>query len=340
MPVQVRPAVPVAEKSPDFYAGRNCCICYDKWMKVVTSGFPYIDIDAYGCAIAYAELLNLKGEVAKAVSTSELNESITKTVRSWGAAIDREYTPSEADSFVLVDVSQPEHFDQFVEVDRVAEVIDHHPGYENYWHSRIGDAAQIEFIGAACTQVYENWKQAGLLDKMSVTSARLLVCGILDNTLNFGAKVSTARDEQAYRDLLVRAHLPDDWTATYFSECQESIFADAALAIKNDTKLLNFKTYPDQIAFGQVVVWDGKQVLEQHLDVLREAMLARSTEWMINVVSVAEGLSYFISDNSEIKVWVSNLLKVNFDGGIAVADRLWLRKEVLKADIEINNTVE
>ena len=303
-------------------------------MKVITSGFPYIDIDAYACAVAYAELLNLKGEAAKAVSTSERNESITETIRSWRAHIDKEYTPSKADSFVLVDVSQPEHFDQFVEVDRVSEIIDHHPGYEDYWNDRIGAAAQIEFIGAACTQVYENWKRAGLLDKISITSARLLVCGILDNTLNFGAKVTTPRDEQAYQDLLKRADLPDDWTAMYFRECQESILNDAALAIKNDTKLLDFKTYPNQIAFGQVVVWDGKQVLEQHCEALKTSMSAKSATWMINIVSVAEGVSYFMSDNPGIQSWISRLLKVGFDDGVAEADRLWLRKEVLKVDIE------
>ena len=305
-------------------------------MKIVTSGFPYIDIDAYACCIAYTELLNLRGEAAQAVSTSLLNESITPTVRGWKAPLATTYKPSEQDTYVLVDVSDPDHFDTFVGVERVAEVIDHHPGLETFWLERIGRKAQIDFIGAACTQVYENWKAAGALDKMSLTSARLLVCGILDNTLNFGAKVSTPRDKAAYEALLSRAKLPADWTATYFSECQASILANPKTAIKNDTKLLRFASFdPDAaLAAGQLVAWDGRQVLGQYLDILKHAMdsTAPKSKWFINMVSIEEGRSYFVSDNGAVRAWLTRLLGVTFEGAVATSNRLWLRKEIVKED--------
>lgn len=56
-------------------------------MKIVTSGAPYMDIDAYGGCVAYAELLRILGSHARAVSTAPLNESISKTVRSWQAPL-------------------------------------------------------------------------------------------------------------------------------------------------------------------------------------------------------------------------------------------------------------
>lgn len=199
-------------------------------MRVITSGSAYIDIDAYACIIAYAELLRMQGIEAVALNTAPLNESISKTVRSWRATLETVYVPSLSDTFTLIDVSDPGHFDRIVDIARVDEVIDHHPGFESYWQERIGDDAHIEFIGAACTLVYERWKAAGLLEKMSVISARLLVCGILDNTLNFGANVTTQRDIEAYDKLLVQADLPDNWTAQYFTECQEVILSDAVAA--------------------------------------------------------------------------------------------------------------
>ena len=167
-------------------------------MKIVTSGAKYIDIDAYAGCVAYAELLQFKGEKALAVCTAPLNESVSDTVRSWNAPIKSVYEPSEDDEFILIDVSEPEQFEEIVNLEKVSEVLDHHPGLEQYWHEKIGDKAIIEFIGAACTLVYESWKSSDLLDKMSVTSARLLICGILDNTLNFGAKVTNPRDVEAY----------------------------------------------------------------------------------------------------------------------------------------------
>jgi hypothetical protein len=39
-------------------------------MRVVTSGSAYLDIDAFACCIAYAELLNHQGINARAVSSA------------------------------------------------------------------------------------------------------------------------------------------------------------------------------------------------------------------------------------------------------------------------------
>ena len=101
-------------------------------MKIITSGASYLDIDAYACCIAYAELLNLQGIPARAASNAQPNASVSHTVLGWAAAFD-DYPPTLDDEFVLVDVSDYHHFDPMVVLERVVEVIDHHPGYETYW---------------------------------------------------------------------------------------------------------------------------------------------------------------------------------------------------------------
>lgn len=302
-------------------------------MKIVTSGHPYIDIDAYACSIAYAELLNLLGKDAVAASSATWNESITRNIRKWVVSFKTDYEPSSDDNFILVDVSDPKHFDKFVDVSRVIEVIDHHPGLEKHWQELIGDNTDIEFVGAACTLVYEKWLKAGLLEKMSDTSARLLITGILDNTLNFGAHLTTDRDKVAYTDLLRHANLPSDWTTLYFSECQETILEDVGVSIKNDTKMLDFNSLPNTLAFGQLVVWDAKEVIDKHLDIIAKVMKDMKTEWFVNIVSVNESKSYFLADDDEIKKWAENLLSVKFNKSIAHANRLWLRKEVIKQSL-------
>ncbi|HSW91045.1 MAG TPA: hypothetical protein VLG09_00180 [Candidatus Saccharimonadales bacterium] len=302
-------------------------------MRVITSGAAYIDIDAYACIVAYAELLRIQGVEAVALTTAPLNESISKTVRSWHVSLETKYTPSLSDTFTLIDVSDPGHFDKVVDLTRVDEVIDHHPGFESYWQEHIGDDAHIEFIGAACTLVYEQWKAAGLLEKMSVTSARLLVCGILDNTLNFGASVTTQRDIDAYDALLAQADLPDNWTAHYFTECQEVILSDPVTAIRNDTKVLMFKSFDKPVCIGQLVVWDGDQVIAQHEKALRESLVQTRSEWLINLISVGDRKSYFVTDNPHIQKWLSKLLDIQFNNVSAVATRPWLRKEIIQEDI-------
>jgi nanoRNase/pAp phosphatase (c-di-AMP/oligoRNAs hydrolase) len=302
-------------------------------MRIVTSGSNYVDIDAYAGCVAYAQLLQAQGVRARAVSTAPLNESISKTVRSWQAPFESTYAPSDNDTFTLIDVSEPAFFDKIVDLSKIDEVIDHHPGFEQYWRERIGDNAKIEFIGAACTLVYDRWQTAGLLEKMSPLSAKLLICGILDNTLNFGAKVTTQRDINAYETLLTKANLPNDWTAQYFTECQEAILHDITEAIQNDTKTLSFNSFERPICFGQLVVWDGKQLVGGNQAIFKKVLSSIKPDWFMNLVSVGERKSYLVTDSPLVQSWLSKLLGVQFDGSVAVADRLWLRKEVIKQDM-------
>ncbi len=309
-------------------------------MKIVTSGLSFLDIDAYAGCVAYAELLNLQGVEAVAFSSAEMNESITQTIRSWGASFAASYELSPHDTFVLIDVSEPEFLEKIVDIDRVEEVIDHHVGYEKFWEEKIGKRADIEFIGAACTQVYEKWVEAGLFDQMSELSARLLVSGILDNTLNFQAGVTTERDHHAYRELLMKANLPDDWSRRYFEERELSIFADISKALINDTKIMTLKHLEsDRVAFGQLVIWDGRRAVQGYREVIEKTMMNKSNDWFVNVVSIGDGRSFFLSSNKKVTMWASTILGAQFHEGLADAGKLWLRKEIVKTAILKHETL-
>lgn len=144
-------------------------------MQVVTAGWPYLDIDAYAGIVAYAELLNKSGVPAIAVSTAPLNESIPASIQGWEAGLITSYQASNDDRFTIIDLSDPKFVDKITDIDRISQVIDHHTGFERYWSERIGDMAKIEFIGAACTLVFEFWRDADMLPQISQTSARLLI---------------------------------------------------------------------------------------------------------------------------------------------------------------------
>lgn len=304
-------------------------------MKIVTAGSRYLDIDAYAGIIAYTELLQKQDIPAKAVSTAQPNESVPKTVRSWSVELSSEYAPSSEDTFTLIDISTPNHFDTFVELERIDAVIDHHPGFEEYWQEKIGDGAHIETVGAACTQVYEFWKAAGLVHEMSETSARLLMCGILDNTLNFGAKITTERDHDAYDELMKYANLPSNWPAQYFGEIQRAIEASPVQAIHKDTKIVQFSSHEAPIHVGQFAVWDAAKLLKKDQVELLKAF-EQYDEWFMNIISISEKRSYILCTDTILKGWLSKLLGVTFQRNVAVSDRLWLRKEIIKQDIELS----
>lgn len=303
-------------------------------MKVVTSGLGFLDIDAYAGCVAYAELLNIQGIDAVAFSSAHINESVTETIRSWKAPLLTDYKPSSSDSFILIDVSEPDFLEKTVAIEKVEEVIDHHVGYEKFWEEKLGLKSNIEFIGAACTQVYESWVKAELFDQMSEVSARLLISGILDNTLNFKAGVTTERDHQAYESLMTIADLPSDWPEQYFQECETSIFSDIADALVNDTKVMKFHNLDsDSVAFGQLVIWDAHRAIDEYRKIVEQTMSLKSEDWFINVVSISGGRSFFLASNDKVVAWAEKILDVEFNSNLAVAEKLWLRKEIVKQDL-------
>jgi inorganic pyrophosphatase len=299
-------------------------------MIIVTTGSSYLDIDSYAGCVAYAELLRALGKDAQAVSTAPFNESITSECRAWPVQFESVYSGNnKEDEFVIIDTSEPHFFDHFVNHDRIIEIIDHHPGHIDEWKERLGDKATIEIIGAACTLVYEKWRDAGKLDDMSESSARLLAAGILDNTLYYKAGVSTDRDRQAYDDLAQRGNLSNNWPAKYFADCQSAIESILETAIKNDAKRLHYPQLPG--AMGQLVVWDARRFAETRLGEIRSVMSNFGDDWLMNLVSISEGKSYFVAGNPGVEAKIAPLIKTAFKDGLATADRLWLRKELLQA---------
>ncbi len=305
-------------------------------MITITSGQAFTDIDAYASALAYAELLRLRGRLVRVVLVGQLNYSIPSDLRQIAATYSNKYEPIDGESFVVVDVSEPENIANFVDMDRVDEVIDHHPGMELYWQEKIGDQSDIEPIGAVCTQIYERWVEAGKLDEMNAESATLLAAGILDNTLNFTAQITTERDRAAYKDLIGIAGLPLDWEGQYFSWCQKDIERDLPEAIRTDTKRLTLAGYTEKLTVGQLAVWDAEGLMSYQSQV-RQVMRGMGGVWFVNIMSIKDEQNHIMSEDAALQDFLSSLLGAKFIDNIAKTDRLWLRKEIMQAALNSSN---
>lgn len=297
-------------------------------MKIITSGAAYLDIDAYACCIAYAELLNVQGSPARAVSSAQPNASVSKTVLGWGAGL-HDYVPKPSDEFVLVDVSDYHHFDPVVVLDQVVEVIDHHPGYEAHWSHKLGSAADIRPIGAAATQVFQRWQTAGLLPQISEQSAALLATAILDNTLNFSGQMTTAADIEAYAELAPLAKLSPDWPEQYFLECQANIEGNLTGALGADLKRMRPESNLPQV-FAQMTVWDADALLHKHRPTFSRWMAGQGDDWLLNVIGIRDRKSCLLAESTLTQQKLNNLLSLDWQAGIAVLKPSILRKELLK----------
>ena len=297
---------------------------------VLTAGSTYLDIDAYACMVAMAELYRLRGREAAAYSRAAGNYSVCPSLTAPGQIL-REL-PSEQwereAEYIIVDVSDPEFLKQSVPLERVTAVYDHHVGFESYWAERIGTNAKIEFIGAAATLILREWKKAGLQARMSVQTARLLAAAILANTLDLTSGNTTAEDREAFRELCALAGIDEDWRGRYFSEVQRTVEADLKNALLGDLKTLRDNpVLPPLVA--QLCVWDADSVLGR-MDELRAWFSALPKSWMINIIELKNRCNYFVCDERAYQKKIEGVFDVRFLEGAARTSRTYLRKELIK----------
>lgn len=298
--------------------------------KIITAGSTYLDIDAYACCVAMTELLQMRGEHAIAYSQAPCNYSVCGSLKEKGKILqDLPANVSAEDvQYVIVDVSDPDFLKSSVPLDRIAEVYDHHVGFEEYWAERIGDGSHIEFIGAAATLIYREWVKAGIQDRMPRPVALLLVAAILDNTLNLTSANTTEEDREVFRILCQRENLTEAWCASYFSQVQASVEADLKNALLNDMKTVrNNAVLPPKV--GQICVWDASSILAK-LSEIRTFLVDCPDKWMINIIDIQHRCSYFVCDDRRHQKEIENLFDVRFALGVAKTSISYLRKEIIK----------
>lgn len=299
-------------------------------MIILTAGKTYLDIDGYASIIAYREFLSLIGIPSKFVSDAMVNYSVTESLKKLPFSVDN-YAAKPDDKYIILDLSNPTYFPDFVNKDNIIEIIDHHPGYEEYWNNILKDKSIIEPVGAVATIIFEKYEQVGLLNKMNKDVALLLMAAILDNTLNFTANITSKRDKDAYLKLeSISGKL--DFAQEYFSECQLFIENNLDEAISNDIKIQKVNKYlPD--VFGQLTIWSFDELLNK-VESIKKIMNKYGDKWMINIISLKDNISYIICSNEDVLNNINYLFASSVDDNMIIIKPAILRKEIMKIAID------
>jgi len=295
------------------------------WLPVVGN---YVDVDAYASIIAYAELLNQRGKLARTYIPFAPNYSVPAELRM----LEREndvwnFNPN--DQAIILDISVPEVINRLVPDNQILELIDHHPGYEAYWHSRLGDRAIIERLGAVATSVFEWWGECWDYKKLSPEIAKLLLAAVLDNTLYFNTKNTTERDRKA-ADMMARiaGTTVAEFAEWYFSETSKAIVGDLKASLVNDCKMVSPSANQSKLAFGQLTIWGAKEIVDRRSEIM-DTMSSIGRDWVVSVICISEHKNYIITSSEEYDEFFMNLLGLKKVGEWLVSNRLYLRKEVV-----------
>ena len=317
----------------------------------ITSGHKYIDIDAYASMIVYRELLKASSNYKATTSTTHettapttithskvtstydrviasttatQNQSIPPLISNLKYSLDSPTDTPNSD-YIILDVSNPSFFDKQVKINRLVEIIDHHTGFEEYWSKHPKVHCQIEFIGSVCTLIYEKIIQSGKTKILDPDLCKLLLAGILDNTLNLKASITTKRDHLAYNQLLKIGNIPNNYYIEYFTACQSEIMKNFVKSIENDLKIEKAGTLPEVI--GQMIILNINDFDYAKM----KTVFAKYPEWMMNVILLQEGKSYIYFGGKNVKQRLEYLFKkVAEQDDLLILDQFLLRKQIMK----------
>ncbi len=292
---------------------------------VITSGRKYIDIDAYAGIFAYQKLLQNLGYEVYAMTTAILNESIPESIKRLGYEFNQvDFT--KPTKYIVLDVSHPDFIDTFVQEEDIIEIIDHHTGYEEYWQSK-SVKSHIEFIGSIATIIFEMFEKNQKEDLLDASLCKLLIAGILDNTLNLKSSITTSRDIGAYQKLMTIAQLDEKWGESYFQDCYQDLDSNLEEYLKNDTKIEKVSSYLPEV-FGQLIALDINDILK-NIDRVRQSFEGYE-EWMLNVISLRDGKSYLFYGSASAKEKLESLFSKKAGDTYLELDICMLRKEIMK----------
>lgn len=298
---------------------------------IITAGDLWSDIDILACALAYEQLLRLEGKDARAVLTAPLNLTVTKDIRDLGLDFEQEfhYDKDEVE-FIVVDISLPQYYAKFVDLNKVVEVFDHH-FYDELGDlkARLGNSCHIEKVGACATLIWEEFQKRGFSKQISPLNALLIYTAIISNTLNFKAGVTTDRDIKASEELIKIANPPHDWKQRYYEQIEESIMKDPIANMQLDTKIIDLKS--GSIAITQIELWDSSRFFKSNSDILDNFLYSQDTKFaFITSPSINKGCNYLYALNSQSEELLKSIWpELEFKNKIAQTKKLYLRKEIL-----------
>lgn len=299
----------------------------------------YVDPDLDGVAgsIAYTEFLQKTGRPAIAGIFGEPREEAKYILDRFGIGYPEILSDSDRfEEIILIDSSELIGMEGRVSPEKVIEIID---------HRKINDAdafpnakIQIELVGAAVTLVAEKFMNNNV--SISKESAILLCGGILSNTLNFKAGVTTERDRAAFKWLNGIAKLADDFCKELFTAKSNLVGSKLSEGMRGE--LAWFEMGNKKVGIVQVEMIGAKElVTEREMEILRTLNTIREEKGLDfifqSTLELDDEKNFFVTDDAETKKLLEKVLGMKFDGNVATREGLIMRKQIvplLKAELE------
>lgn len=296
--------------------------------RILVTSYLDPDLDGTSCMVAYSELLRSEGIGAFPIIIGEPQQEVEWVVKRFGIKLPpKGGALTSYDKIILVDASERRHLASWMDADKVIEIIDHRKS--NDAHLFKNAKAQIERVGAAATLVAERLLERGITP--SKEAAILLYSAIVSNTLNFRVSMTTPRDREMADWANQTAQLGADYPLEFFKA--KSDLTGDRLRIQLDRDFGISEKDGKIIGISQIEMVGAREIVKARSVEILETLdeLARkegANIAFLTIADVGDGINVFVTPYPDTQRLLEKALGVRFEDGVAVLNKLMLRKEI------------
>lgn len=302
---------------------------------VVTSGAAYVDIDALACSLALSYFYNVTGWNSIVCHTGKLNGTIPDSYKLITEKMFLRRLNNHSNyHYAIVDVSNPDFFENFVQIDDIISVYDHHYGFEDYWKSNSNTYSKINYVGSCATLIWEKYTENNLSHSIPLVIAELLYLAIISNTLNMKAFITTDRDRDAKNMIEKEFNIDETITLDYYKKTESKIILDFEYFLINDMKTHRWN---DKICYiGQLELLDSKNLVNKYflddtvIKILKHNYHIDDEYWFVIISDIERSVNLLFTQSNPTKKLIESIFHFEFIGDFAISDRLWMRKEFIR----------
>jgi manganese-dependent inorganic pyrophosphatase len=297
-------------------------------MNMITTTYKDPDLDGYGCAMAYAELLRATGKDAQAHIWGTPHIEVQWLISEFDLPLANGPTEDTDADVILLDASYSKDLPEPLRVERVTEIIDHRVA--SHLDAFTNSTNQIELIGAAATLVAERFKKQKI--EPSKESALYLLGGILSNTQNFSG-ISTDRDKKMADWLWSISKAPQDLAMQMFKAKSDLSGERLRDTLFGDLKTMSI--HGNTVAIGQLEIIGISKLISERKDELTSALTEiqvqeKSDYTFINMKDLDTNISTILCNDDKTAKLLSTIPDANSSDLIITSPTMTLRKQMSK----------
>ncbi len=299
-------------------------------MNTYVVGHKNPDTDSVVAAIAFAEFETAVGKPCSPAIAGAPNKETAYVLDRFGV-VTPGLLPDEEKKVIVVDVNEPSQLADNVKPEEIAGVLDHH---------KLGGLAtaepiyvRIEPLGSTSTLVARMFRAEGF--DIPETIAKLLLAGILSDTLNFNSPTTTDMDKETAEFLNKTAKVDMDSLAKEMFKAKSDLTGiSSEELVKADYKV--FDINGKKVGIGVFETVHPVAALERQadlIDALGKKKTADGLDYIfLSIIDILGEAAYTITASDEDKALVSKAFDtIEKDGALFSPGIVSRKKQIVPA---------